>query len=95
MTATIAWTSATVGQRGTSNLQGFQAHHPPTYMGGGDFEREVDDTRSIRDMGAGAKRKVLLVRERGRRLRLLECFRNGAATIRAKAKPRLLPSQDR
>ena len=48
-----------------SNLQGFQAHHPPTYIGGGDsmvrtslaIEREVDDTRSIRDMGAGAKRK--------------------------------------
>ena len=65
MTATISRTSATVGQRGTSNLQGFQAHHPPTYMGGGDsmvrtslaIEREVDDTWSIRDMGAGAKRK--------------------------------------
>ena len=41
--ATIAKTSATMGQRGggggggvTSNLQGFQAHHPPTYMGEGD-----------------------------------------------------------
>ena len=48
-----------------SNFQGFQAHHPPTYIGGGDsmvrtslaIEREVDDTRSIRDMGADAKRK--------------------------------------
>ena len=56
--ATIARTSATVGQ-------GFQAHHPPMYMGGGDLivrttlatEREVDDTRSICDMGASVKRK--------------------------------------
>ena len=54
-----------VGQGGTGNLQGFQAHHPLTYMGGGDsmvrttltIEKEVDDTRSIRDMGASAKRK--------------------------------------
>ena len=65
MAATIARTSATVGQGGTSNLQGFQAHHPPTYMGGRDSmvraalasEREVDDTWSIRDRGASAKRK--------------------------------------
>ena len=63
--ATTARTSATVGQGGTSNLQGFQAHHPPTYMGGGDsmvrttlsIGREVDDTLSIRDMGASTKRK--------------------------------------
>ena len=55
MATTIARTSAMVGQGGTSNLQGFQAHHPPTYMGGGysmirtslAIEREVDDTRSI------------------------------------------------
>ena len=65
MAATIAQTSVTVGQGGTSNLQRFQVHHPPTYMGGGDsmvrkafaIEREVDDTRSIRDMGASAKRR--------------------------------------
>ena len=63
--ATIAWTSATVGQGGTSNLHRFQAHHPLTFMGGGDLmvrttleiEREVDDTQSIRDMGASAKTK--------------------------------------
>ena len=63
---TIARTSATVGQGGTSNLQRFQAHHPLTYIGGGDsmvrtslsIEREVDDTRSIQKMGASAKRKV-------------------------------------
>ena len=63
--ATIARTSATVGQGGTSNLQRFQAHHPPTYMGGGDsmvrtalaIEREVDDTWSIWDMSVSAKTK--------------------------------------
>ena len=63
--ATTTQTSATVGQGGTINLQGFQAHHPPTYMGGGNsmvrtslaIKREVDDTWRIRDMGAGAKRK--------------------------------------
>ena len=63
--ATIARTSTTVGQGGTSNLHGFQAHHPSTYMGGGDsmvkttlaIGRGVDDTRSIRDMGASIKRK--------------------------------------
>ena len=30
---TIVRASVTVGQGGTSNLQGFQAHHPLTYMG--------------------------------------------------------------
>ena len=34
--ASTTRTSAMVGQGGTSNLQGFQAHHPPTYIGGGD-----------------------------------------------------------
>ena len=65
MAATIARTSATVRQGGTSNLQGFQAHHPPTYMGEGDsvvritlaIGRGVDGTRSIWDMGASTKRK--------------------------------------
>ena len=65
MATAISRTSATVGHGGTSNLQRFQAHHPPTYIGGGDsmvrialaIEREVDDTRSIRDMGSSAKRK--------------------------------------
>ena len=65
MATTIARTSEIVGQGGTSNLQGFQAHHPSTYMGGGDLmvrtalaiRRGVDDTRSIRDMGASTKRK--------------------------------------
>ena len=63
--ATFARTSAMEGQGGTSNLYGFQVHHPSTYMKGGDWmvrttlaiEREVDDSRSIRDMGAKAKRK--------------------------------------
>ena len=65
MAATIVRTSATVGQGGTSNVQGFQAHHPLTYMGGGDsmvkttlaIGRGVDDTWSIQDMGASTKRK--------------------------------------
>ena len=65
MAATITRAGATVGQGGTTNLQRFQAHQPPTYMGGGDsmvktalaIEREVDDTRIIRDMGSGANRK--------------------------------------
>ena len=65
MAATTARTNAMVGQGGTSNLQGFQAHHPLTYMGGGDLMvrtslaigREVDDTRSIRDMDASTNRK--------------------------------------
>ena len=55
MDTTIARTSATVGQGGASNFQGFLAHHPPTYMGGGDsmvrttlaIGRGVDDTWSI------------------------------------------------
>ena len=61
----ITRTSATVGQGRTSNLQGFQAYHPPTYMGGGDsmvrtalsIGKGVNDTRSIWDMGASTKRK--------------------------------------
>ena len=65
MAATIEQTSATVGRGGVSDLHGFQAHHPPTYMGGGDsmvkttlaIGRGVDDTQSIRDMGASTKRK--------------------------------------
>ena len=34
--ATIAQASATVGQGGSSNLQRFKTHHPPTFKGGGD-----------------------------------------------------------
>ena len=53
--ATTAQTSATMGQGGTSKLQGFQAHYPQTFMGRGDsmvktalaIEREVEDARSI------------------------------------------------
>ena len=63
--ATTARTSAMVGQGGTSNLLGFQEHHPSTYMRGGDsmvrtalaIEREVEDAWSIRDTGASGKRK--------------------------------------
>ena len=34
---TIAQTSVVGGQGGSSNLQRFKAHHPPTFMGGGDL----------------------------------------------------------
>ena len=65
MAATTARTSLTVDQGRTSNLQGYQAHHPPTYMGGGDsmvrttlaIKREVEDARSIRYTSASGKRK--------------------------------------
>ena len=63
--ATTARTSATMGQGRTSNLHGFQAHHPPIYMGGGysmvktalAIKREIDDARSIQDASASGKRK--------------------------------------
>ena len=32
----IAQDSAAGGQGGSNNLQRFKAHHPPTFMGGGD-----------------------------------------------------------
>ena len=34
--ATISQASAIMGRGGLSNLQGFKAHHPPTFKGGGD-----------------------------------------------------------
>ena len=34
--ATFAQASAVGGQGGSSNLQRFKTHHPPTFMGGGD-----------------------------------------------------------
>ena len=61
--ATIAQASVAGGQGGPSDLQKFMAHHPPTCMGGGDSADRsalaigVDDMRSIRDLGASAKRK--------------------------------------
>ena len=36
MAATIAQASATGAQGGSSNLQMFKTHHPPTFRGGGD-----------------------------------------------------------
>ena len=36
MVTTIAQVSATASQRGSSNLQRFKAHHPPTFKEGGD-----------------------------------------------------------
>ena len=34
--ATFAQASTAGGQGGSSNLQRFKTHHPPTFMGGGD-----------------------------------------------------------
>ena len=33
---TISQANATLGQGGSSNLQRFKAHHPPTFKGGGE-----------------------------------------------------------
>ena len=35
--ATVAQADAARGQGGASNLQRFNAHHPPMFMGGGDL----------------------------------------------------------
>ena len=62
-TTAIAQASVAGGQGGPSDLQRFMAHHPPTCMGGGDsvvkttLAIRLDDVRSIRDLGASAKRK--------------------------------------
>ena len=60
--------------------------------------REVDDTWSIRDMGANTKRKENLsssIRERSRRLLFHEDFKDGAVVIRAKAESGLLARRGR
>ena len=43
----------------------------------------------------GRRISLLLVWERGRRLLLIECFKDGVAAIKAKAKLGLLPNQDK
>ena len=52
------------------------------------IEREMDDARSILATGTSEKREdqPSLVWERGKRLLLLKCFRDEAATIRDKAR---------
>ena len=58
-------------------------------------EREIDDARSIRDMGVGDKRKegsLLRTRERSKELLFYEGFQDRAAAFRAKARSRLLAS---
>ena len=106
MVATFARTSATVSQGGTSDLQGFQAHQPPTYMGGGDsmartalaIEREVDDTWSIQGIDASAKRKEDQSSSSSKKKKksyVCTDFKDKAAAIRAKAISRLLANQDR
>ena len=59
------------------------------------IKREIEDVWSIRDTGASGKSSLLLVRERSRRLLFHQDFRDRAATIKAKARPGLLVSQDR
>ena len=62
------------------------------------IEREIDDARSIRDIGAGDKRKkgsLLRTWERSKELLFYEGFQDRAADFRAKARSRLLASQDR
>ena len=57
------------------------------------IEREINDARSIPDMGASDRRRrvsLLLVRERRKRIMFHEDFKDRAATIRAKAELRLL-----
>ena len=95
-----------MGQGGTRNLQGFQAHHPPTYMGGGDsmvrttlaIGREVDDTRSIRDMGASTKRKENQSSSnlgRKRKTSIPRGFQGRGSDFKAKAKLGLLARRGR
>ena len=63
--AALIQASAAESEEGSSDLQGFQAHHPPTCIGGGDSmvrttltsEREGDDIQGIQDKAAGTKRK--------------------------------------
>ena len=63
--AAIAQASAAKSEEETSDLQGFQAHHPLICTGGGDLmvmtastiKREEDDIRGIWDMSASTKRK--------------------------------------
>ena len=106
MATTIARTSATVGQGGMSNLQGFQAHHPPTYMGGEDsmvrialaIGRGVDDTRSIRIwvlVLRGRRLNLLLIWERSGRLIFHGNFKDVATAIKAKAESGLLAKRGR
>ena len=56
--ATIAQDSSIGNQGGSSNLQRFESHHPPTLKGGGDPMVVIHCFRIVRkDMGASDKRK--------------------------------------
>ena len=63
------------------------------------IEREIDDTRSIRDAGASEKKEerisLLLARGRSRGLLFHEDFKDRAEVIRAKAKSRHLARRGR
>ena len=58
------------------------------------IRREMEDVQSIGGTGTSEKREdqPSLVRERGKRLLILECFRDEAATIKVKARPGFLVS---
>ena len=62
------------------------------------IEREIDDARNIRDTGAGDKRKrvsLLRARERSKVLLFYEGFQDRVVAFKAKARSRILASQDR
>ena len=61
------------------------------------IKREIEEAR-VSELWVLVRRgriSLLLVRERGRRLMLLECFRDKAATIRAKVRSGLPVRQDK
>ena len=61
------------------------------------IEKEIEDARGIRPVGLVRRVRIglLLVRERGRRLLLLEHFRDEAVANKAKVRPRLPARQDK
>ena len=62
------------------------------------IEREIEDARSIRDVDAGDKRKKSQPSSssgKNSKASSSQGFRDGATTIKAKARPGFLPSQDR
>ena len=59
------------------------------------IEREIEDARSIRDTSASVRERrinLFLASGRSRRILLRTNFKDETATIRAKARPRLLAS---
>ena len=62
MATTITQANANVGQEGSSNLQRFKAHHPPTFKGGGEpmeadhWFRQVDKILKAMEIASDAMR---------------------------------------